>query len=405
MRVLFTTHPAYGHFHPLVPVARALRDSGHEVAVATSDRFTAVVERAGFRAIAAGLSWLESEDSSLPEELRPSPDLSLDEFFAHKFVGAVAEPLARDVIVAASRWKPDVIVRERTEYGGALAAAALGIPGAAVQVASPSLMTPAFHATVAVPYNRARANLGLDPDPRLSALEDQVVLGFGPPRLHDPNVPLPRNFIPLRSASADGTATTELPAWAKGMGVHRPLVYATLGTIFNNPDYNLPFFPAVMTGLREEDVDVVITVGPHVDVASVQPPPPNMRVERYVPQSLLFDRCSAVVCHGGHGTVLAAIEHGVPLVVVPFGADQPMNARAIERLGIGRVIDRNDLSAERMREAVRAVLTDPHYGERIGQLRDENAALPAAAEAVGVLERVCRPGGMLRGLPHRSRTL
>ena len=388
MRVLFTTHPAYGHFHPLIPVARALREAGHDIRVATSDRFTAVVEKAGFRTIPAGLSWLESDDSSLPEELRPVPGLSLDAFFAHKFVGAVAEPLARDVIAAASEWRPDLIVRERTEYGGALAAAALGVPGAAVQVASPSLMTPAFHATVAVPYNRARANLGLEPDPGLAELEDQAVLAFGPPSLHDPNVPLPRNFISLRSTSADATAAAELPAWAHGMGRDRPLVYATLGTIFNNPDYRLPFFPAVMTGLQDEDVDVVITIGPHVDVASIQSPPANVRVERYVPQSLLFDRCSAVICHGGHGTLLAAIEHGVPLVVVPFGADQPMNAHAVERLGIGRVIARDDLGAERLRDAVRAVLHDPEYGTRIGQLRDENASLPAAAEAVSVLERL-----------------
>jgi UDP:flavonoid glycosyltransferase YjiC (YdhE family) len=401
MRALFTTHPAYGHFHPLVPVARALRDAGHDVAVATSDRFTAVVEKAGLRAIAAGLSWLESDDSSLPEELRPSPGMSLDAFFAHKFVAAVAEPLARDLIAAASQWRPDVVVRERTEYGGALAAAALGVPSAAVQVASPSLMTPAFNAAVAVPYNRARVNLGLEPDPGLAALEDQVVLAFGPQSLHDPTVPLPRNFIPVRSASADGTAT-ELPAWAEGLGVDRPLVYATLGTIFNNPDYGLPFFPAVMTGLRDEDVDVLITVGPNVDVASVQSPPRNVRVERYVPQSLLFDRCSAVVCHGGHGTVLAAIENGVPLVVVPFGADQPINARAIERLGIGRVIGREDLSAQRMREAVRAVLHDPEYGRRIRQLRDDNASLPAVAEAISVLERLPAAGSMLRRLPHRS---
>jgi UDP:flavonoid glycosyltransferase YjiC (YdhE family) len=388
MRVLFTTHPAYGHFHPLLPVARAVGDAGHDVRVATSDRFTAVVEKAGFRAIQAGLSWLESDDSSLPEELRPPPGLSLDAFFAQKFVGAVAEPLARDVIAAARHWSPHVIVRERTEYGGALAAAALGVPGAAVQVASPSLMTPAFHATVAVPYNHARANLGLEPDPGLAELEDQVVLAFGPPSLHDPSVPLPRNFISLRSTSADGTAATELPAWAEGMGRDRPLVYATLGTIFNNPDYRLPFFPAVMTGLQNEDVDVVITVGPHVDVASIHSPPRNVRVERYLPQSLLFDRCSVVVCHGGHGTLLAAVEHGVPLVVVPFGADQPINARAIERLGVGRVIGKDDVSAERMRDAVRAVLHDPAYGTRMGKLRDENAYLPAAAEAVSVLERL-----------------
>lgn len=388
MRVLFTTHPAYGHFHPLLPLARALRRAGHDVAVATSDRFTSVVERAGFRAIAAGLSWLESDELSIPEHLRPAPGLPLESFFAQKFVAAVAEPLASDVIAAASDWMPDVIVRERTEYGGALAAAVLGVPGAAVQVASPSLMSPAFLAAVEVPYNRARMNLGLEADPGLAALEDQVVFAFAPPSLHDPDVPLPRSFVSLRPVAVDGTAATELPGWIEELGRDRPLVYATLGTIFNNPDYELPFFPAVMDGLGEENVDVVITVGPEVDVASVGPPPPNVRVERYVPQSLLFGRCSVIVCHGGYGTLLAAIEHGVPLVVVPFGADQPINARSVERLGIGRVIEEDEVTAERMRATVRAVLDDPAYRNRIREIRNEGARLPSAAEAVSVLERI-----------------
>lgn len=392
MRVLFTTHPAYGHFHPLLPLAQAVGEAGHDVAVATSGRFTSVIERAGFRAIAAGLSWLESDDSSLPEELRPAPGLPLESFFAQKFVAAVAEPLARDVIAAAAEWMPDVIVRERTEYGGALAAAALGVPGAAVQVASPSLMTPRFLAAVEVPYNRARRNLGLEADDDLAALEDQAVFAFAPPSLHDPEVPLPRNFISLRPLAVDGTAAAELPEWIHKLGRDRPLVYATLGTIFNNPDYELPFFPAVMEGLRDENVDVVITVGPEVDVASVGSPPPNVRVEQYVPQSLLFGRCSAIICHGGYGTLLAAIEHGVPLVIVPFGADQPINARSVERLGIGRVIEEADVTADRMRDAVRAVLDDPAYRSRIRHVRDEAARLPPTAEAVSVLERLGNVG-------------
>lgn len=172
------------------------------------------------------------------------------------------------------------------------------------------------------------------------------------------------------------------------MGRDRPLVYATLGTIFNNPEYELPFFPAVIEGLRDEDVDVVITVGPHVAVASVGSPPTNTRVEAYVPQSLLFPRCSVVICHGGYGTLLAAVEHGVPLVIVPFGADQHINARSVERLGIGRVIKGADLTAGRMREVVRAVLDDPGYRHRIERVRDEGAALPTAAEAVTRIEKL-----------------
>lgn len=388
MRILFTTHPAYGHFHPLLPLAGAARAAGHEVAFATSAMFRSVIEGAGFPAFDAGLEWLESDDSSIPDELQPAPGSSLPAFFAQKFVAATAEPLARGVIEVASRWRPDVIVRERTEYGGPLAADVLGIPCAAVQVASPSLMTPEFLAEVAGPYNIARAHLGLPPDEGLRALEDQVVFAFAPPSLHDPTVPLPRNFVSLRPVAIDATASAALPRWADELRSDRPLVYATLGTIFNNPEYNLPFFPAIMEGLGDEAIDVVITVGPLIDTASVGSPPSNVRVERYVPQSLLFPRCSAVICHGGYGTVLAAIEHGVPLVVVPFGADQPINARTVERLGLGQVIPEDEVTPDRMRQAVRSVLDDPQYRRRVEGVRDEAARLPAAAEAITRLERI-----------------
>ena len=103
MRILFTTHPAYGHFHPLLPLAGAARAAGHDVAFATSAMFRSVIEGAGFTAFDAGLEWLESDESTIPDELQPAPGSSLEAFFAQKFVAATAEPLARGVIEAASR--------------------------------------------------------------------------------------------------------------------------------------------------------------------------------------------------------------------------------------------------------------------------------------------------------------
>src|SRR5439155_4645874 len=100
-------------------------------------------------------------------------------------------------------------------------------------------------------------------------------------------------------------------------------------------------------------------VGPDVDPASLAHQPSNVHVERYLPQGVLFPNCSVVLCHGGYGTVLAAIEHGIPMIVVPFGADQPINARSVQRLGLGHVIDEEDLTADRLRSAVRSLLDDP----------------------------------------------
>jgi hypothetical protein len=98
MRLLFTTQPAYGHFHPLLSLATALRDTGHEVAFATSALFALIIRATGFRTFAVGLNWLESDKSTVPAELKPKPGSTLEEYFAQQFVTATAESLARDVL-------------------------------------------------------------------------------------------------------------------------------------------------------------------------------------------------------------------------------------------------------------------------------------------------------------------
>ena len=391
MRLLFTTQPAYGHFHPLLPLATALLNAGHEVAFATSALFGPIVQATGFPTFAAGLNWLESDKATVPAELKPKPESTLEEYFAQQFVAATAERLARDIVDLGRTWRPDVIVHERTEFGGTIAADAIGVPAVAVQVGSPSLITPAVLAAVETPYNLARAALGLPPDDGLAALADEVVLSFAPPALHDPSVPLPRNFVSLRPVTLDQPSSARLPAWAERIGQGRPVVYATLGTVFNQPKYELPFFPAVLDGLRDEPLDLVITVGPDIDPASLGRQPANVHVERYLPQSLLFPKCSVVVSHGGYGTVLAAIEHGVPMIVVPFGADQPINARSVERLGLGLVIDETDLTADRLRSAVRSLLDEPAWRVNVERVRDEGRTLPSVSVAVEILERAEPP--------------
>ena len=143
MRVLLTTQPGYGHFRPLLPLAHALVAAGHEVRVGTSASYAAVVEREGLTAAAVGLDWLHGIESTIPSELRPPPQANtLETYFAHKFVRMTAGRLATDVVALSDRWRPDLIVRETTEFGGSLAAQILGLPSAALQVASPPPRSP-----------------------------------------------------------------------------------------------------------------------------------------------------------------------------------------------------------------------------------------------------------------------
>jgi UDP:flavonoid glycosyltransferase YjiC (YdhE family) len=383
MRVLLTTQPGHGHFRPLLPIGNALLDAGHEVRVGASAQFGPVVEREGLSPAAVGRDWFHGADEAVPSELRDPPTEvdSLATYFAWKFVRMTAGELARDVIDLADRWRPDLIVRETTEYGGQLAAAALGVPVAAVQVATPTLMSPEVLAEVAVALDELRAGLGLPPDPAMTALADELILCFAPPALHDPSVSLPSglcSFHPGRPPTNEPR-----PEALVGLAVDRPLVYATLGTTFTDPEVRRVFFPAIQAGLGDAAVDVLMTVGPTVDPADLGEQRAGVHVASYVPQRAVLDHCSVVISHGGYGTLLDAIDAAVPPIIIPFGADQFLNAATVQRLGIGLVIEQAALSAATVREAVDRLL-DPgcFQRRRIEALRDEWRTLPGPDRAV-----------------------
>src|SRR6185437_15787650 len=111
---------------------------------------------------------------------------------------------------------------------------------------------------------------------------------------------------------------------------------------------------------------------------------------RYIPQSLLLPYCDLVVCHGGWNTVLAALSVGLPLVLLPLGADQPHNARRCAALRVGCVVGEEERTPEAIRAAVRAVLADPTFRQNAARIRDEMGALPGPEHAVALLERLAR---------------
>jgi MGT family glycosyltransferase len=129
-----------------------------------------------------------------------------------------------------------------------------------------------------------------------------------------------------------------------------------------------------------------VTVGPHIDPSELGPQPPHVRVEGYLPQAEVLPGCDVVVTHGGSGSVLGALAHGLPLVVLPMGADQPLNAARCEAVGVGRSLDALGATPADVRDAVAAVLHEPSYRRSAERLRDEIAALPEPAEALKLVE-------------------
>ena len=383
MRILCTVRAASGHFHPLVPLAQAARDAGHEVAFAMPPSFQGTVERLGFRWLEAGLDESSPEYTRFIEARnRLSPPEST-RFHRRGLASVLAPRMVTDLLRSWETWRPDLVVRDYSDFGGCIAAEVFGIPHASHQAGAnfDELMS-----DLVDPLADLRAAYGLPPDPELRMLERFLLLSPFPLSLHGAEEIARSTRHCYRATPFDQSGDEGAPAWPLPVP-GAPLVYATLGTAANTRTVILDMF---VEALRDERVNLVVTVGRDGDPHRFGPQPPNVRIERYIPQTLLFPRCDLVISHGGSNTMLGALAHGIPQVMVPINADQPHNAERCSTVGVARVVPAADATATSIREAARAVLADPGYRRSAGRLRDEIARLPGPDEVVPLLERLAR---------------
>ena len=391
MRLLFTSIPSTGHLHPLVPLAIAARAAGHEVAFACAESMRSAVEELGFRTFAAGLNRDGDGDPEFDalkvraRRLTPGPEM--DQLaIADVIYGVRARRMLPGLLEICRQWRPDVVVRENFEAAGAVAAERLGIPHASVDI-MPLFDTGPMQSAVQEQIDRLRAEAGLDPDPGLHMLHRYLHLCFAPPSLLNPAIPKPATLRTLRPTFYDQVGSEALPDWVARMPA-QPTAYVTVGTVANR--WRTDVFPGmvrtILEGLRDEPINVVVTVGRDADPAELGPQPANVHIERFIPHNLLLPHCDLAITHGGFGTVMGSIDAGLLQVLVPLLVDDPHNARRCAELGLARMIRPEDLTADRTREAVRDVLRDPAYRANLQRIRAEIRAQPGPDLAVGLLE-------------------
>ncbi|HEX8228685.1 MAG TPA: glycosyltransferase [Chloroflexia bacterium] len=389
MKVLFTTHPTASHWHPLVPLARALEAAGHEVAFATSPGFCPTIEAKGFRCFPAGADDLPEERQQRREQLVGlSPQEETFFTLRHAFAGVRAERSLMSLLDILRDWQPGVVVRENTEFAGCVAAERAGVPHAVVQITA---AWPFFLDAIGPPVARLCELVGLPAENPGDVLYGYLLLSPRPLSLWNPAVPVPSTAHAFRYAGFSQSGKEELPGWVAELDKQgkRPTVYATLGTFDNE---RTDILRAILEGLRDEPLNLVLTVGRNRDPQEFGEQPANVHVERYIPNNLLLPYCDLVLCHGGSGTMMDALSLGLPMVLIPIAADQPENAQRCAELGVARVVepDRHTGSelAHAIRVATREVLAAAHYREAAQRLRKEIEELAGLEYAVTLLERL-----------------
>lgn len=373
MRVLFSCTAGEGHFTPLLPLANAFRKRGDDVAFATARSRAEGVAEHGFEWLEAGLSLDEVQALHAPaqERLQLLPPSERRPFaFTTRFAELDAPAKVVQLYDVARAWRPGLVVHEAADLAAPPVAEALRVPSAnhSFGLSIPRVCLEQSAEGAAAVWRA----IGLEPQP-LAGMYRGAYIDICPPSLRSEPAP-------------DGTAVYRLrpaePASvAPGSNGDRPLVYVTLGTIFNDPS----LLRMLLEALAEVDCSVLMTVGRDRDPDDLAPWPANARVERYVPQAEILPSCSAVVAHGGSGSTLGALAHGVPTLLVPRGADQFENAEACREIGAARVLVPDALTVPAVRRDVELLLSDPSFRERARAVAAEIAAMPGAAEVAAAL--------------------
>ena len=347
--ILMVNLPYAGHTNPSLGLVRCLVAAGHEVDYIQAEAFRERVEASGARFVPY---------DEPPQSLVPA----LNEV---RNWGAAYRTVRR---IGANY---DCLIYELLFFPGKALAAELGIP--CYRLIS----------TFALNRHLLRV-LGKTGGPYLTALFRSERLCTALSRLFLPKFSLreknlaealvreapPHNFIyTLRDFQPEEACFPETNYHFVGPAVDdraeepfsfeksgNPLVYISFGTLMHADKC---FWKKLIAAFAGKRVEVVCSVGSEKLVRALGDLPSNVRAFAKVPQLTLLSRATLFVTHGGMNSVNEALYYGVPMIVLPFGLDQPLVGRELQRRKLGRVIAPRELTAERLWRTAKELLRDP----------------------------------------------
>ncbi len=345
MRLLFTSTAGLGHLLPLLPVARAAADAGHEVTVASPLPDPELLRSLGLRHI----QFEQPGEADCDRARREHPELPFELLLFGRLKPGFALPGVRALIEGR---RPDVVVSEAAEFVGGLIAETMGVPCVRVH---PGIAGRGFFEGLAAPQlDLLRAELGLPADPRGHWLLEAPQLSYFPAAFDD------------RRPGDPPVCRVRNPSLPTDSALRSETVYVTFGTEI----VGQPQFPQLardsVTAASRTGCHVVLSIGrtdpaAFADLSRIGH---GVQVEPWVDERALLGTVQAVVCHAGAGTTLAALAAGTPIVAVPFFAEQPMNAERIAATRTGVVVPPGPDLTDRLTGALEGMLAEEPAGCR-----------------------------------------
>jgi MGT family glycosyltransferase len=389
--VAFLNIGMHGRVNPTLPVVAELVRRGHAVSYHTSPAYSAEIAATG-----ATVHLYPGGDQPLPD---PPTPLTLLQGLAHTALRVLPAVLAdlRGV-------RPDLIVHDAACVWGAVAARELGVPAAA------SFTTFAFNRQVPSPTRASWDLLAAatsEPGTIRRYLRSRWKLNRrfdarGLPLLDLGNLRQPLNLVytspefQLGAAGFDESYRFVGPSLGArppdpSFPVDRlrdPVLYASLGTVFNADPQLLRAFATALAPLGGT---VIVSTG-QTDPAALGTLPGNVLSQRYVPQPEVLARAALFITHGGMNSVNEALYAGVPMLVVPQGADQPLVAARVVELGAGLSIRTGLISVDAVRALAERLLDEPRFRAAASTLRAAQRRAGGYRRAADELELLMRTG-------------
>ncbi|WP_437663518.1 glycosyltransferase [Sorangium sp. So ce1182] len=421
---LMTTPAETGHLLRILELARGLTARGHRVLVHTQASAEAAVRAAGAELVPYARHHnivMRLRDRPVEGALRWVPAIPRNLIRFREALIESSVELAEELTPILRREHVDCLVHDTFGFGAGYAAERAGIPWASAGNAAtvidaaglpllarslplprPIIERPALLHALAdrlLPLGRARAALGLPP--RRPGGLAEFVRAATSPELHV--VMAHRGFLPdvaLRERQLfAGPVSFNMPG-GHGPQASRPAapVEVQPGTVLvstttTGKDGGL--LRRVLLAVAPMGIPILATAASAEDVPTGLGA--HVRIERYLPHEEVFPKVAAVITHGGWGTIGRALEHGVPMLIIPLFGDQHINAAQAERGGFAHRLPLAEATPEAIRGRLRALLADGALRERAQAAAGEIRQLKSGAVAAGALERLAARS------PHRER--
>ncbi|MEJ3653205.1 macrolide family glycosyltransferase [Actinomycetes bacterium KLBMP 9759] len=388
--VLMSTSAAHGHVHPNLPVMAELVARGHRVTYPVPDRFVDAVAATGATPL------LIHTDLPDPAKGQQWPEGGVE---VMRLLSDEARSAYAQTSAALERDRPDVVCYDGSGWAGHAYSRVHGLPR--VELAPHMIAWDTFEEDFAEAYafyetpegiawqaemDAWLAGIGIELGNRefLGAPDRSVVLI---PEAMQPNLDRVDRARYTFVGPVIGDRSHQGSFADLGTAPDRPLLLVSLGSAFNDRP---AFWRDCITAMHGTGWTTVLAVGSFVDIAELGIVPDDVVVRRWVPQLAVLEHASAFVTHAGMGGCSEGLWHGVPMVAVPQAADQFVNGPRLAELGVGEHLPAEEVTPQRLRDAVLRVASSPDVAQRCAEQKKIARAAGGAAAAAAVVESLIR---------------